>query len=267
MAQASAGTGSAHQGAGLTNEFKLTFNIETLRLFAYSALVFMVGVGIVVTRNFVHVDEHDTAIYKTFGFNHLCNVFDHQPSRTISALLVMTFTLPMACFVVASYYRTYDAVKEGRLPAWVHSYSKAITPFVFLAVWYVYMWFVNPPEVGPPIVFLPHYLPYWALQIALGLLAIHEVAYLAYSGQLPFGVSVAVAKGYLWVLIVTTVACHAAVFTLLAGFPILDSPNNPTAAIIFEGLMYFYAFLAILMPIALAAKNRKNGLVSTITFS
>ena len=267
MAHASAGAGSARPGAGLSNEFKVTFNIETLRMIAYSALVFMVGVGKVVTELFVHVDEHDTAIYQLFGFNHLCNVFDHQPSRTISGLLVLLFIVPMVGFVLCSYYRTYDAVKEGRLPAWVHSYSKAITPFVFLAVCYTYMWFVNPPEVGPPIVFLPHYLPYWALQIALGLLAIHEVAYLAYSGVLPFGVSAAVAKGYLWVLILTTLACHAAVFTLLAGFPILDSPHNPTSAKIFERLMFFYAFLAIGMPLVLAARNRKNGQVSTISFS
>ena len=217
MAQASAGAGSVSQGAGLSNEFKLTFNIESLRMIAYAALMAMVGVGIIVTKLFVTVDEHDTAIFKLFGFNHICNVFDHQPSRTISGLLVLTFIVPMVSFVVCSYYRTYDAVKEGRLPAWVHSYSKIITPFSFLAVCYTYMWFVNPPEVGPPIVFLAHYLPYWALQIALGLLAIHEVAYLAYSGNLPFGVSVAVAKGYLVILILTTVACHAAVFTRFAG--------------------------------------------------
>lgn len=265
MAQSSAGAGSVRQGAGLSNEFKLTFNIETLRMIAYAALMAMVGVGFVVTRLFVTVDEHETVIFKTFGFNHLCNVFDHQPSRTISGLLVLTFIVPMVGFVVCAYYRTYDAVKEGRLPAWVHSYSKTITPFAFLAVCYTYMWFVNGP--GDQYGFLAHYLPYWALQIALGLLAIHEVAYLAYSGNLPFGVSVAVAKGYLVILILTTVACHAAVFTLLAGFPILDSVHNPTSAKIFERLMYFYAFLAIAMPFFLAARNRKNGQISTITFA
>ena len=44
-------------------------------------VVLMVLVGIVVTKLFVHGDVEHTVIYRIFGFNHICNVFVHQPSR------------------------------------------------------------------------------------------------------------------------------------------------------------------------------------------
>lgn len=265
-----------HSGAP-DHKFSVTFNIETLRLAAYSALVFMVGVGIVVTKLFVHDDPEHTVIYRIFGFNHICNVFDHQPSRTISGILILFFIVPMAGFVVLSHLRTAHAARVGRVPALLHRYSRVITPFVFLAVCYTYMWFVNSPDdpagwLGgspddPTAGFIPHYIPYVALQLALGLLAIHEVGWLIANGALPFGANVTLAKTYLYVLLVTTVACQAAVFSLLFGYPILDSPNNPTERLAFQFLMYFYSFLAIAMPIFFAARNRKNTLVSTITFA
>jgi hypothetical protein len=126
------------------------------------------------------------------------------------------------------------------------------------------MWFVNTPDTRAH--FLGHYLPYVALQLAVGLLAIQEVAYLIYNGALPFGASVGLAKGYLCLLLLVTVACQVAVFSLLLGHPILDSAHDPKAAVIFQVLMYTYSSLAILAPIFFAARNRKNGLVSTITF-
>jgi len=258
-------------------ELKLTFNIESLRLLAYSALVLMVVVGIVVTKLFVHEDAEHTVIFRIFGFNHICNVFDHQPSRTISGLLVLLFILPMASFVICSYFRTYDAARKGKVPMRLHTYSKIVTPFVFLAVCYTYMWFVNSPDDSgawlgnapddPLGNFVPHYLPYVALQLALGLLAIHEVEYLIATGALPFGANVPLAKIYLVVLLATTVACQVAVFSLLLGVPVLDSPNNANERLVFQFLMYFYSFQAIVMPIFFAARNRKNGRISTIAFS
>lgn len=264
MAIPSIAARSSAQGAKIANEFKLTFNIETLRLIAYSTLVLMVAVGIVVTNLFVTVPHDHTVIYEIFGFNHICNVFDHPPSRQVSALLVLFFIVPMGAFVLCSYYRTYDAALEGRVPAWLQTYNKAITPFVFLAVCYTYMWFVNAPDTKEQ--FLEHYLPYVALQLAVGLLAIQEAAYVMYHGALPFGASVGLARGYLAVLLLVTVACQVAVFSLLLGHPILDSPHDPKAAFLFQVLMYTYSALAILAPIFFAARNRKNGLVSTITF-
>jgi hypothetical protein len=264
VTNASAAARSSARVEKITNQFSLTFNIETLRMIAYAMLLFMVGAGVVVTKLFVKVHADETVIYEIFGFNHICNVFDHPPSRAVSALLVLFFIVPMATFVLCSYYRTYDAAKEGRVPAWLQTYNKIITPFVFLAVCYTYMWFVNVPDTKAH--FLGHYLPYVALQLAVGLLAIQEVAYLIYNGALPFGASVGLAKGYLGLLLLVTVACQAAVFSLLLGYPILDSPHDPNAAFIFQVLMYTYSSLAILAPVFFAARNRKNALVSTITF-
>lgn len=249
---------------GAEPSFSLTFNIETLRMVAYLTLVAMVGIGMIVTELFVNVHVHDTVIYQIFGFNHICNVFDHQPSRTISALFVLFFIVPMATFVICSYFRTCVAAREGRVSMHLQAYNKVITPIVFLSICYTYMWFVNAPdgEYG----FIAHYLPYVALQLAFGLLAIQEVGYLIYTGALPFGASVKLAKAYLAVLLLITAVSQVAVFSLLLGYPLLDSPNDPGARIAFQVLMYLYSFLAIVMPIFLAARNRKNGLVNRITF-
>ena len=258
------GTGSPTSGAFTEHKFELTFNIETLRMIAYCMLVLMVIVGIVVTELFVPAHIEHNVILEIFGFNHICNVFDHQPSRTVSALLVLFFILPMAAFVLCSYYRTYDAAKEGRVPQKLQTYNKAITPFVLLAVCYTYMWFVNPPDGAYG--FLAHYLPYVALQLAFGLIAIQQVGFLIATGALPFGASVFLAKTYLWVLLVTTVVCQVAVFSMLLGVPLLDSANDPAERVAFQILMYWYSFLAIIMPILLAARNRKNENVNTIAF-
>jgi len=263
----------AEPSGGPDSQFRLTFNIEWLRMLAYGALVLMVAVGIVVTKLFVHENPEDTTIYHIFHFNHICNVFDHQPSRTISGLLVLLFIVPMGSFVLCSFCRTYAAARAGLAPPWLLTYSRIITPFVFLAVCYTYMWFVNGPD-DPPLLaaehatfgnFVPHYLPYAALQLALGLLAIHEVGYLIAVGALPFGASVRAARAYLGLLLATTVVCQTAVFSLLLGMPVLDV-NQDGPRLVFQFLMYFYSFQAIVMPLVFAARNRRNGRTSTIVF-
>lgn len=240
-------------------------NIETLRMIAYVNLVLTILAGTVITKLFVTVPVDETVIYEIFGFNHICNVLDHQPSRWICALLILFFIVPMAVFVLFSYYRTYIAAEEKRVPAYLHAYNKTITPFVFFSVCYTYMWFVNAPITREA--FLGHYLPYVALQLAFGLLAIHEVSFLIHNEVLPFGFHVKWAKGYLVLLLSTTVIAQLAVFSLLLGYPILDSKNNELDRKIFEFLMYFYSFLAIIVPIIMAAKNRRNGQDNIITFS
>ena len=127
------------------------------------------------------------------------------------------------------------------------------------------MWFVSSPDGDYG--FIAHYLPYVALQLAIGLIAIQEIGFLIHSGDLPFGVSKTVAKAYVTLLIATTVVCQVAVFSLLLGFPILDSVASPKARTAFQVLMYLYSFLAIVVPIFTAARNRKNGRVNTISFA
>ena len=256
---------SAAKDVTYKESFVWKFNIEVLRMIAYINLVFLILVGSIITKLYVEIPPEETVIYEIFGFNHICNVLDHQPSRWISALLVVFFTIPMAAFVLFSYFRTADAYKDGRVPGYLQAYNRVITPFVFFSVCYTYMWFVNAPITVDA--FLGHYLPYVALQLAFGLLAIQEVSYLIHNDALPFGFNKTWAKAYLVVLLLTTAFAQLAVFSLLAGYPILDSRNDESDRAIFQFLMYFYSFLAILIPIVMAARNRKNGLDNIITFS
>ena len=113
--------------------------------------------------------------------------------------------------------------------------------------------------------FVPHYLPYAALQLALGLLAIHEVGYLIAAGALPFGANVTLARAYLVVLLLTTVACRWRCSRCCWDHPVLDA-NDDRQRFVFQILMYFYSFQAIVMPLVFAARNRRNGRTSTIVF-
>lgn len=248
------------------NTFTWEFNIEILRMIAYINLVLMILVGTIITTLFIDDPKpENTVIYEIFGFNHICNMIDHQPSRWICALLVLFFIVPMAAFVLLSYFRTRDAYEDGRVPKYLQTYNRMITPFVFFSVCYTYMWFVNPPLTKED--FLGHYLPYVALQLAFGLLAVQEVSYLIHHNVLPFGFNATWAKAYLVLLLVTTAVAQLAVFSLLLGYPILDSKHNASDRAIFQVLMYFYSFLAIIIPIFTAARNRRNGQNNVITFS
>jgi len=247
----------------METDFEITFNIETLRLISYCTLIFMVLMGIIITEAFVKVPLESTVIFEIFGFNHICNVFDHQPSRTVSALLVLFYIVPMSTFVNLSLFRARTAFKNGQIKLWVLNLHRVFFPFIFGSVCYVYMWFVeSPDEAG----FVPHYLPYVMLQLSMGLLSIQEVAFLAETGALPFNNSRLIARAYLVFLITTTVACQLCVFSVLFGRPILDSKNNESQRKGFQFLMYFYSFLAILMPIPLSVSHRKLAANMTISF-
>jgi len=247
----------------MDTDYEITFNIETLRMISYCTLIFMVLVGIIVTDTLVAIPPEQTVIFEIFGFNHICNVFDHQPSRSISALLVLFYIVPMSTFVNLSLFRAKTAFKLNQIPKWVLTLHQVFFPVIFISVCYVYMWFVeSPDEAG----FVPHYIPYVMLQLAMGLLSIQEVAFLAETGALPFNNSQLIARAYLVFLVTTTVACQLCTFTVIGGHPILDSKNNDAQRKGFQFLMYFYSFLAIIVPIPLSYSHRKLAANMTISF-
>jgi hypothetical protein len=119
------------------------------------------------------------------------------------------------------------------------------------------MWFVNPPDEDYG--FLAHYLPYAALQIALGLIAIKQALFLIYTeSAIPCGVGPWGAKLYVALLLGVTIVNQISAFAIVAKRSfLLDSANDPTHQIILKTLVYLYSFLAILMPIVFSAMERK----------
>ena len=84
----------------------VTFHIETLRLIAFVNFDIVMILCSVITKHFVDVPIDETVIYKTFGFNHACNVLDHHPAREVGAILLVFMILPFCAFLFLSHYRT-----------------------------------------------------------------------------------------------------------------------------------------------------------------
>ena len=177
----------------------------------------MVLVGVLVTKAFVTKPLEETVIFHHFGFNHICNVFDHQPSRTrIRAAHPVLHradgALRRAVTISAPGMRCgRDAWRRGAHVLGRHDA-------------------VHPPQRVLHVHVVRGELPTRRgscrttfrtamLQLAIGLLAINEVAFLRYTGTLPFGVSRWIADAYLVVLIATTLLCQLAVFSLLLRSP------------------------------------------------
>src|SRR4028119_1241427 len=103
------------ENKALNYAFSLTFNPEILRIIAYVALITILLVGAFLTETLVDVDPHPTAIYKLFGFNHSCNWLDHEPSRTVSAMLLPLWEVPFLFYIIFNFLRIQDAYRENKI--------------------------------------------------------------------------------------------------------------------------------------------------------
>ena len=82
--------------------FSLTFHVETVRLVAYSCFGIMLVVCGLITEFHVNkklMDPTTTVIYEIFGFNHVCNWFDHNPARQVASVLIPTISIPMILYI------------------------------------------------------------------------------------------------------------------------------------------------------------------------
>ena len=247
-----------------------TFNIEWLRFWGLVAIVVLLIIGSIVTNQFVEFPEGSggfdfkaTFIYELFHFNHTCTVLDFNPSRTVSGILMMFHTIPMDLFIALSYFRMKHDYVAGRISKPLWYYTKITTPYIFIAVTYFYMVFVNPPVDMPS--FILHYLPYNFWQIAMILMAIGQCGYLAEMEITPFNIPRILLKVYGCLLIATGLYYTIFVWSFIGKTPILDTTitANRNFAVT---LMYFFNVLVILIPAIFAFIETRNGNTQTIHF-
>ena len=241
-------TDNATNPAAPNYAFTVTFNPEILRVIAYIALIIMLIVGSILTETWVDVDPHTTAIYKLFGFNHACNVLDHEPSRTVSAMLLPFWEIPFLLYVVFNFLRIQDAFREKKAPRYTFLVAAIFLPFeILLTVWFrlVFVW-------SPEVNFLNHYLPYVGFQILLCLVAFENVLYFYAIKALPFKNSRITALGYLILLFGVTFLCVLFGLSVALGHPILDLIHQDGQRLFFRLLSKFYFILAIPVPLLLS---------------
>lgn len=243
--------------------FRLRFNPEILRIIAYVGLIVMFLVGAYLTRYYVTVDPTTTTIYRLFGFNHSCNVLDHHPSKTVSAMLLPFWQIPFVLYVIFNFLRIQDAYRENKVARYVYRMAAVFLPIeLLLTVWFgmVFVW-------HPDDSFLAHYLPYVGFQILLFMTAFENVLYFYAVDSLPFGNNRTLAIGYLVVLFVTTFMYILFGMAIALGNPILDSANNLNHRLFLQYLTYFYFVLAVPLPLILSILELRRSPDHELSFA
>lgn len=270
---------------------KIAFNLEMIRFFALLGGIALLITGKTVS-NFAVVfpaksdpssvwdklfngapsdfDPTKTFIFQLFGFNHTCTVLDFNPSKTISALVIMLHTMPLCFFVLCHYMR----VTSHTDPCFknLQRFTTIFTPFQFIAFTYFFMVFVNSPdgEHGTPEgmrKFVFHYVPYMCWQLGMLLMAVQQCWYIYLKDQIPYE---CITKDMLWgyivfmgiLFVIYTYFCWSFIY----GKPAWDTFSEPgrTLGII---IMYTWDFVAVVIPLVFAHKEAQDGKDSEIVFN
>ncbi|MDJ0507679.1 MAG: hypothetical protein QNJ64_00250 [Crocosphaera sp.] len=235
--------------------FSIRFNPEILRIISYVGLIIILLVGAILTATLVDVDPETTAIYKLFGFNHACNWLDHEPSRTVSAMLLPLWEVPFLLYVIFNFLRIQDAYREHKAPQYVYIVSAIFLPIeILLTVWFrmVFVW-------NPEVSFLNHYLPYMGFQFLLFLVAFENVLYFYAMKALPFKNSRSIALGYLLVLFVLTTVYTIVGLSVALGNPILDLVNDEGQRLLFRSLTNLYTVLVVPIPLIVSVLELRRS--------
>lgn len=244
-------------------KLSLTFNPEIFRVTAYVGLLLMFAAGWLLTRTFVSIDPHDTVIYQLFGFNHSCNLLDHEPSRTVSAMILPFWEIPFVLYAIFNFLRINHAYQDGALPRYTLLMTALILPVqLLLTVWFriVFVW-------SPEVSFLGHYLPYVGFQVLLFLIAFQNALYFHAVGALPFRNNRTIAVGYMALLTIVTTLCITLGMSVALGAPILDTVNDPAQRLFFRSLSNLYFLLAVPVPLALSWMEMKRSPNHTLSFA
>ena len=141
-------------GVQAGDKFKssVTVNIEILRGFGLLVGILMLFLGTALTKLFVRLNpeddkfiEEDTYIYKMFGFTHTCVWIDFNPSKTISAMIVVFVTLPLMIFTVLNRARIHNDHINKKVSPWIYKFSECTWLIRFASFAYFFMVCVNSP--------------------------------------------------------------------------------------------------------------------------
>jgi len=268
----------------------IAINIEVIRFWGLLAGGALLGSGLFFSTYMVNFPVHDnpssftdkllhgapsdfdasqTYIYKMFHFNHTCSFLDFNPSKTVSALVIMLHTLPVMVFVICHYCRIqiqldakFDSLK---------SVTKILSPFQFLTLMYFYMVFVNSPygEYGSPEAlhnFILHYIPYMMWQMGMLCMAIQQCWFISLKGRIPISwVTPNMLWRYVQFLMVMFVIYTVFVWSFVFGHPIWDTSTQPGNAVAM-GIMFVWDFASVVLPTIFAYFEMKHSDESIITF-
>jgi len=246
--------------------YSLTFHVETLRFYAFISFTIMLIIGGVITE-FSGLDtiedSNETVIFELFGINHACNWIDHNPVKLIGAILVVPLIqVPLMLYVVIWHCRLRKQYKMGNAPWWLYYMSRLFTPYNFITVAELHLWFVNNPNDNYG--FTAHYIPYLMFQITMCLMVMMNICYLTtVQGKLFWGIKPWLAWGYFCLITALTIFYIVFVVTTLAGVPVVSATRSGSELVISKILTTLWSILALFGTLVFSGRERLDG--DTIT--
>lgn len=258
-------------------------NIEKLRVFGLSAVIVLLLTGKFVTEklnNWPYKEDHNsvwdklfhgapsdfeydkTFIIQFFGFNHTCSLLDFNPSKTISALVIMIHEVPTLLFIMLQFWRIKSQTSAKYNVLKIFSYIAS--PLQFIFVMYFFMVFVNSPdgEYGTQEgvnKFILHYVPYMLWQTGMLLMAIQQSWFVGLSNSIP--VSWVDGK-WLWIytqsMIVVLIVYTWFVWSFINGNPLWDTTTD-VGRICAQTIMWIWNVYCLFIPIYFAHKASKDN--------
>jgi len=268
----------------------IVLNIERIRFFGLMGGILLLIVGTFVSNYAVvfppkedpssfwdkvfhgapsDFDSSQTFIFKLFHFNHTCSMLDFNPSKTLSALVIMFHTIPINLFVICHYLRItshaepeFDNLKK---------FTKIATPIQFVFFTYFYMVFVNSPdgEFGTEEgmrKFALHYAFYAFWQFGMLLMAIQQCWYIYLKGMIPFSWTT---PSMMWnyikfmsgLFVVYTWFC----VSFIVGKPAWDTTGGFGKYFAIT-IMYTWDIVAVVIPSIFAWYESSDGADTKFTF-
>jgi len=246
--------------------YSWTFHVESLRFFGFLGFMVLLVMGALITEQSgldTIKDPTETVIFKLFGINHSCNWVDHNPAKMLASILLMPLAqVPMMLYIVFWHCRLAKDVKNGKVPKWLLNMSRILSPFNFITMAELQLWFVNNPD--DTYGFTAHYIPYLMFQIAVCLMQIQNILYLSAKNDLPWGLPTWSAWTYTSFFAFLTIFYTVYVVSTIAGHPILYAPNSDTELLLTQLLFGLWASVTIAGTLIFSAKEMTNGDVMTL---
>mmetsp|Transcript_15755 Transcript_15755/g.22404 ORF Transcript_15755/g.22404 Transcript_15755/m.22404 type:complete len:292 (-) Transcript_15755:90-965(-) len=279
-----------NRGSNSLGKISFVMNIERIRFFGLMGVVALLFVGAFTSHYAVvyppkedpssfwdklfhgapsDFEASQTFIFKLFHFNHTCSVLDFNPSKTLSALVIMLHTIPINFFVICHYLR----ITSHTEPKFVNltKFTKVATPIQFIFFTFFYMVFVNSPdgEFGTDEgmrKFALHYAFYAFWQFGMLLMAIQQCWYIHLKEMIPFPW---VTPKMMWIYLKFMVVLFV-IYTWFCVSFIVDRPawdtNGGFGRFFAITIMYTWDVVAVVIPSIFAWYESSDGADTKFTF-
>ena len=148
--------------------------VEDFRVAFYSVFIFIIIVGVILTKAFTDID-HNNILVSVYGISNLCAYFDWPPSTYVLPVLWCFSLICGIVYCVTAIFRVRVACLEKKLTK--REEVLLILAYVYVALSFVYFTaiFAVRPERENPTTMIVHSIPYLNFKITFCVLQVAVV--------------------------------------------------------------------------------------------